>query len=103
MLVRPARGLPSCAVLDLDLEIERVRVLIGRIREAMGELEPDERAEFQAFLHAERTSRSAILERLPACCELGRVGGVQAHLGEREILALRDWLRNTIRERSTGT
>jgi integrase len=51
-------------------EIERVRYLIGRIREAVGELEPDERAELQELLGAERTNRSAILERLPARHEL---------------------------------
>ena len=36
----------------------------------MGELAPEERAELQALLSAERTSRSAILERLPARHEL---------------------------------
>jgi len=51
-------------------EIERVRMLIARIREAMGELAPEERTELQALLSAERTSRSAILERLPARHEL---------------------------------
>jgi hypothetical protein len=51
-------------------ELDRVRYLIGRIREAMGELEPEERAELQALLSAERTSRSEILERLPARHEL---------------------------------
>jgi hypothetical protein len=51
-------------------EIDRVRYLIGRIREAMGELEPGERAELQELLAAERTNRSAILERLPARYEL---------------------------------
>lgn len=51
-------------------EIERVRYLIGWIREAMRELELEERAELQELLSAERTNRSAILERLPARHEL---------------------------------
>jgi integrase len=58
------------AALPSQEEIERVRYLIGRIREAMGELEPDERAELQELVAAERTNRSAILERLPARHEL---------------------------------
>jgi hypothetical protein len=51
-------------------EIERVRYLIGRLREAVGELAPEERTELQALLAAERTNRSAILERLPTRHEL---------------------------------
>ena len=58
------------AALPSQEEIERVRMLIARIREAMGELAPEERAELQALLSAERTSRSAILERLPERHEL---------------------------------
>jgi hypothetical protein len=58
------------AALPSQEEIERVRYLIGRLREAMGELEPDERTELQQLLAAERTNRSAILERLPARHEL---------------------------------
>ena len=56
--------------LPSEEEIERVRYLIGRIRETMGELPAEERAELQELLAAERTSRSAILERLPARHEL---------------------------------
>ena len=59
------------AALPSDEEIERVRYLIGRVRETIGELPPDERAELQALLSAERTNRSAILERLPGRYELG--------------------------------
>jgi hypothetical protein len=51
-------------------EIDRVRYLIARIRETIGELEPAERAELQVLLSAERVNRSAILERLPARHEL---------------------------------
>jgi integrase len=51
-------------------EIDRVRYLIERIRETIGELPSDERAELQALLAAERTNRSAILARLPARAEL---------------------------------
>ena len=58
------------AALPSDEEIERVRYLIGRIRETIGELAPDERAELQTLLSAERTNRSAILERLPGRYEL---------------------------------
>jgi integrase len=58
------------AALPSQDEIERVRMLIGRIREAMGELADEERAELQTLLSAERTSRSEILERLPARHEL---------------------------------
>jgi len=61
------------AALEFDRfvhEIDRVGFLIGRIREAMGELAPGERAELQELLTAERTNRSAILERLPARHEL---------------------------------
>jgi hypothetical protein len=47
-------------------EIERVRYLIGRIRETLAELPGEERAELAQLLSAERTNRSAILERLPA-------------------------------------
>ena len=59
------------AALAPDEEIERVRYLIERTRETIGELPPDERAELQALLSAERTNRSAILERLPERYELG--------------------------------
>jgi integrase len=59
------------AALPSQEEIDRGRYLIGRLREAMGELEPDERIELQQLLTAERTNRSAILERLPARQELG--------------------------------
>jgi hypothetical protein len=51
-------------------ELDRVRYLIGRIREAMEELTPAERAELQELLFAERANRSTILERLPARHEL---------------------------------
>jgi hypothetical protein len=51
-------------------EIDRVRYLIGRIRETIGELPGNERDELQALLAAERTNRSAILARLPARAEL---------------------------------
>ena len=56
-----------------EQEIERVRYLIRRIRETIGELPSDERAELGALLAAERTSRSAILQRLPARAELNVV------------------------------
>jgi hypothetical protein len=58
------------AALPSQEEIDRVRFLIGRIREAMGELAPEERTELQELLTAERTNRSAILERLPTRHEL---------------------------------
>jgi hypothetical protein len=58
------------AALPSQAEIDRVRYLIGRIRETLGELELGELAEFEALLSAERTSRSTILERLPARHEL---------------------------------
>ena len=58
------------AALPSQEEIERVRHLIGRIRETLGELPEAERAELQELLCAERTNRSAILERLPARHEL---------------------------------
>jgi hypothetical protein len=58
------------AALPSEEEIERVRHLIGRIRETLGELPEAERAELQELLCAERTNRSAILERLPARHEL---------------------------------
>lgn len=58
------------AALPSEEEIERVRYLIRRIRETIGELPPEERAELAALLQAERTNRSAILERLPARYEL---------------------------------
>ncbi|MGO9889735.1 MAG: transposase [Solirubrobacteraceae bacterium] len=58
------------AALPSQEEIDRVRFLVGKIREAMGELAPEERAELQDLLAAERTNRSAILERLPARHEL---------------------------------
>jgi hypothetical protein len=51
-------------------ELDRVRYLIGRIRDAMEELTPAERSELQELLFAERTNRSAILERLPERHEL---------------------------------
>ena len=63
-------GWAHTAALPSQEEIERVRFLIGRLREAIGELEPDERAELQELLAIERTNRSAILERLPARAEL---------------------------------
>jgi hypothetical protein len=59
------------AALPSQEEIDRVRFLIGRIREAMGELTFEERAELQELLTPERTNRSAILERLPTRHELG--------------------------------
>jgi hypothetical protein len=59
------------AALPAQEEIDRVRYLIGRIREATEELAPVERSELQELLAAERTNRSAILERLPARHELG--------------------------------
>ncbi len=58
------------AALPAQEEIDRVRYLIGRIREATEELAPAERSELQELLAAERTNRSAILERLPARHEL---------------------------------
>jgi len=58
------------AALPSQEEIDRVRFLIGRIREAMGELEPEERVELGALLCTERINRSAILERLPSRHEL---------------------------------
>ena len=58
------------AALPSEEEIERVRYLISRIRETLGELPAEERAELQELLAAERTSRSAILERLPVRHEL---------------------------------
>jgi hypothetical protein len=58
------------AALPSEEEIERVRHLIGRIRETLGELPEAERAELQELLSAERINRSAILERLPARHEL---------------------------------
>lgn len=58
------------AALPSQEEIDRVRYLIGRIREATEELAPAERSELQELLAAERTNRSAILERLPARHEL---------------------------------
>jgi hypothetical protein len=59
------------AALPSQEEIDRVRFLVGKIRETMGELAPEERAELQELLAAERTTCSAILERLPARHELG--------------------------------
>jgi len=59
------------AALPSQEEIDRVRFLIGRIREALGELTPEEHAELQELLTAERINRSAILERLPTRHELG--------------------------------
>jgi len=58
------------AALPLEAELDRVRHLIGRIRDGMEELTPAERAELQELLAAERTNRSAILGRLPARHEL---------------------------------
>ena len=63
-------GWARAAAMPSEEEIERVRYLIGRIRETLGELEPEERAELGALLVAERTNRSAILARLPAHHEL---------------------------------
>jgi hypothetical protein len=68
--VNGLEGWARQAALPSQEEIERVRMLIARIREAMGELTPEEHAELQALLSAERTSRSAILERLPERHEL---------------------------------
>jgi hypothetical protein len=68
--VNGLEGWARQAALPSQEEIERVRMLIARIREAMGELAPEEHAELQALLSAERTSRSAILERLPERHEL---------------------------------
>ena len=68
--VEDLEGWARLAALPSQEEIDRVRYLIGRVREAMGELEPDERAELQQLLASERTNRSAILERLPARHEL---------------------------------
>jgi integrase len=59
------------AALPSQEEIDRVRFLAGKIRDAMGDLAPEERAELQGLLTAERTTRSALLERLPARHELG--------------------------------
>ena len=59
------------AALPSQEEIDRVRFLIGRIREAMGELTFEEHAELQELLATERANRSAILERLPTRHELG--------------------------------
>ena len=42
-----------------------MRYLIRRIRETVGELPAAERAELESLLAAERTNRSAILQRLP--------------------------------------
>ncbi|MGH2842926.1 MAG: tyrosine-type recombinase/integrase, partial [Solirubrobacteraceae bacterium] len=58
------------AAVPAQEEIDRVRYLIARIRETLGELAGEERAELEALLCAERTSRSAVLERLPARHEL---------------------------------
>ena len=58
------------AAIPSQEEIDRVRYLIGRVRETLGELEPDERAELEALFSTERINRSAILERLPARHEL---------------------------------
>jgi len=68
--VNGLEGWARQAALPSQEEIERVRMLIARIRDAMGDLAPAERAELQALLSAERTSRSAILERLPERHEL---------------------------------
>jgi len=68
--VEGLEGWARQAALPSEEEIERVRYLIHRIREALAELEPGERAELQELLSAERTNRSAILERLPARHEL---------------------------------
>lgn len=61
------------AALPFQAEIDRVRLLIGRIREAMGELTAAEPVELQGLLTAERANRSAILERPPARHELSVV------------------------------
>ena len=63
-------GWARAAALPSQEEVERVRHLIGRIRETLGELPEAERAELEKLLSAERTNRSAILERLPARHEL---------------------------------
>ena len=71
-------GWARAAALPSEEEIARVRYLIARIRETIGELEPEERAELDALLTLERSNRSAILERLPARYELNvlNVGAV---------------------------
>ena len=58
-------GWASKAVTPSQEEIDRVRYLIRRIRETIGELPATERAELDGLLSTERTNRSAILERLP--------------------------------------
>ena len=63
-------GWARAAALPSEQEIERVRYLIRRIRETIGELAAEERAELAMLLKAEQTNRSAILERLPARSEL---------------------------------
>jgi integrase len=63
-------GWAHAAALPSQEEIDRVRYLIARIRETLGELASEERAELEALLCAERTSRSAVIERLPARHEL---------------------------------
>jgi len=68
--VNGLEGWARQAALPSQEEIERMRMLIARIRDAMGDLAPEERADLQALLSAERTSRSAILERLPERHEL---------------------------------
>jgi hypothetical protein len=64
---RAGRATPRCP----QEEIERVRYLIGRIRETIAELPGEERAELVELRSAQRTNHSAILERLPARHELG--------------------------------
>jgi hypothetical protein len=81
--VEGLEGWARQAALPSEEEIERVRYLIGRIREAMGELEPEERAELQERLSAERTNRSAILERLPARPELNVLTSARRSTGWR--------------------
>jgi integrase len=68
--VHELEGWARRAALPAQEEIDRVRYLIGRIREATDELAPAERSELQELFAAERTNRSAILERLPARHEL---------------------------------
>ncbi|MGO9973366.1 MAG: hypothetical protein ACLP01_11270 [Solirubrobacteraceae bacterium] len=58
------------AVTPSQEEIDRVRYLIRRIRETIGELPQTERAELDGLLSAERTNRNAILERLPTRYQL---------------------------------
>jgi len=68
--VNGLEGWVRAAALPSQEEIDRVRHLVGRIRETLGELPAEERAELETLLSAERANRSAILERLPSRHEL---------------------------------